>query len=217
MSTHQGEEKSVAKVHKMLAQHVPNVLTVLVPRHPDRREEITQILQKQGLNVVSRSSQEKITPETDVFLGDSIGEMGLYLSLSEVAFMGKSLKSQGGQNPIEPVMTNTAILSGRYVQNFRDTYQALLKNGGARLVRDEAMLAGHVLHLLRNRKDLEAMQRAAQYTVTQMTGALDRSIEALDPYIMPLRVKAGLDRRRQREEEMRQSLSTDPASSDSGS
>jgi len=62
------------------------------------------------------------------------------------------------------------------------------------LVRDEAMLAGHILHLLRNRKDLEEMKMAASETVSSMTGALDRSIEALDPYLMPLRVKAGLTR-----------------------
>ncbi len=204
VSTHQGEESSVAQVHKMLAQHVPDILTILVPRHPDRNQEVLGVLQNQDLSVASRSSGEAIDANTDVFLGDSIGEMGLYLSLSDIAFMGKSLKSQGGQNPIEPVMTNTAILSGRFVQNFRETYQALLENGGARLVRDEAMLAGHVLHLLRNQKDLEAMQGAAQYTVKQMTGALERSIEALDPYIMPLRVKVGLDRRRQRDEAAQQ-------------
>ena len=120
--------------------------------------------------------------------------MGLYLNLSEIAFMGKSLKAEGGQNPVEPAMTGAAILSGRYVQNFREIYQALVESGGVRLVRDEAMLAGHVLHLLRNRRDLDAMKKAADQTVSSMTGALERSIEALDPYIMPLRVKAGLTR-----------------------
>ncbi|MEP4293757.1 MAG: 3-deoxy-D-manno-octulosonic acid transferase, partial [Rhizobiaceae bacterium] len=178
--------------------------------------DIQRSLQKRKLKVVTRSSGEKITPETDVFLGDSIGEMGLYLSLSDIAFMGKSLKSQGGQNPIEPVMTNTAILSGRYVQNFRDTYQALLKNGGARLVKDEKMLAEQVHRLLSNRQDLEAMQQAAQYTVKQMTGALDRSIQSLDAYIMPLRVKAGLDRR-QRDAEARLAQKAAAAAADSSS
>jgi len=196
VSTHHGEEASVAQVHKLLAAHVPEILTILVPRHPDRSREVQSALEAQGLKVVNRSSEKPVESNTNVFLGDTIGEMGLYLALSEIAFMGKSLKSQGGQNPIEPVMTNTAILSGRYVQNFRDTYQALLESGGARLVRDENMLAGHVLHLLRNRNDLEAMQVAARQTVERMAGALDRSIEALDPYIMPLRVKAGLDRRK---------------------
>jgi len=216
VSTHNGEEASMAKVHKMLAQHVPDILTILVPRHPDRTDDILRVLQKRGLEVAPRSFGAQITAETDVYLGDTIGEMGLYLALSDVAFMGKSLKSQGGQNPIEPVMTNTAILSGRYVQNFRETYQALLENGGARLVRDETMLAGHVLHLLRNRKDLEAMQSAARHTVNLMTGALDRSIEALDPYIMPLRVKVSLDRRRQREDDVLQGQSGGETSSKKG-
>ena len=199
VSTHQGEEGSVAQVHKMLAEHEPDILTILVPRHADRNEAVASELESQGVNFASRSAGEEITPQTGIYLGDTIGEMGLYLGLSNIAFMGKSLKSEGGQNPIEPVMTGAAILSGRYVQNFREIYQALLENGGARLVRDENMLAGHVLHLLRNHKDLEAMQSAAQVTVSQMTGALDRSIDALDPYVMPLRVKVGLDRRRQRE------------------
>ena len=93
------------------------------------------------------------------------------------------------------ITNRAAILSGRYVQNFRDTYQSLLEAGGARLVRDEQMLAGHVLHLLRNRNDLEAMQSAARDAVAGMTGALERTTATLDPYIMPLRVQAGLLRR----------------------
>ena len=219
VSTHQGEEGSVAQVHKMLAEHEPNILTILVPRHPDRSDDIAAELETHGLTVARRSKGDAVTQETGIYLGDTIGEMGLYLGLSDIAFMGKSLKSQGGQNPIEPVMTNTAILSGRYVQNFRDTYQALLEAGGARLVRDESMLAGHVLHLLRNPKDLQAMQGAARYTVDKMTGALERSIQSLDPYIMPLRVKAGLDRRRQRNaaaSAMTPTASGDAASNNNG-
>jgi 3-deoxy-D-manno-octulosonic-acid transferase len=195
VSTHQGEEASVARVHQMLARHVPDILTILVPRHPNRNAEVMDVLEDQGLMVVTRSSGQSIVDQAQVFLGDTIGEMGLYLGLTDIAFMGKSLKSEGGQNPIEPVMTNTAILSGRFVQNFRETYQALLDNGGARLVKDENMLAGHVLHLLRNRKDLETMQQGAMQAVQQMTGALERSIEVLDPYVMPLRVKVELNKR----------------------
>ena len=199
ISTHKGEEESVAAVHNMIKKQIPDLLTILVPRHPERGEEIALQLAKSSVKVASRSLDEKITAETDIYLGDTIGEMGLYLGLTDIVFMGKSLKSEGGQNPIEPVMTRSAILSGRFVQNFRDTYQALLENGGARLVADEKMLADHVLHLLRNPKDLVAMQNAALQTVKEMAGALDRSIQELDPYIMPLRVKAGLDRRNERE------------------
>lgn len=194
LSTHKGEEAAVAQVHSMLKVHLPDILTVLVPRHPNRCGEIAAELSSGGLKVVGRDSGHPIKSDTDVFLGDTIGEMGLYLRLSEVAFMGKSLKSEGGQNPIEPAVTGCAVLSGRFVQNFRDTYQALLDSGGARLVRDEQMLASHVLHLLRNRNDLQTMKDAAAQTVSEMTGALERSIAVLDPYIMPLRVTVGLSR-----------------------
>ena len=195
VSTHAGEERSVAMVHRMVAAHVPDLLTIIVPRHPDRASDVVREMNDQGLNVVQRSTGETISEHTDVYLGDTIGEMGLYLRLSEIAFMGKSLGSEGGQNPIEPAMIGAAILSGKYVQNFRETYQNLLETGGARLVKDEQMLAGHVLHLLRNRNDLETMQQAARDTVAGMTGALERTTATLDPYIMPLRVQAGLARR----------------------
>lgn len=195
VSTHSGEEKSMGEVHKMVSSHEPNLLTIIVPRHPDRTDAILAELQGQGLNVVTRSSGTAISSHTDIFLGDTIGEMGFYLRLSQIAFMGKSLGSEGGQNPIEPVMTGAAILSGRFVQNFRETYQQLLDAGGARLVRDEAMLASHILHLLRNPADLAIMQKAASETVSKMTGALKRTSETLDAYIVPLRVRAGLDRR----------------------
>ncbi|MDD9909441.1 MAG: lipid IV(A) 3-deoxy-D-manno-octulosonic acid transferase [Ahrensia sp.] len=194
VSTHAGEEEAVAQVHEMLKAHEPDLLTILVPRHPDRSDEISDMLTRRGLKVITRSSREPIEPQTDIFLGNTIGEMGIYLRLSQIAFMGKSLRAEGGQNPVEPAMTRSAVLSGRYVQNFRDIYQALIESGGARLVQDEAMLAGHVLHLLRNKVDRDAMIDAAHETVSAMTGALDRSIETLDPYIMPLRVNAGLSR-----------------------
>lgn len=192
VSTHRGEEAMMGKVHRMVAAHEPDLLTIIVPRHPDRGREVFEELQGQGLNVVTRSSGEAISAHTDVFLGDTIGEMGLYLNLSEIAFMGKSLAAEGGQNPIEPAMTGAAILSGRYVQNFRDTYQKLLDAGGARLVGDDNMLASHILHLLRNDKDRQALQAAARKTVDGMTGALERTSLSLDAYIMPLRVQVGL-------------------------
>ena len=76
--------------------------------------------------------------------------MGLYLRLTEIAFVGRSLTSEGGQNPLEPAMLDTAVLAGRNVQNFREAYQRLIDSGGAKLVRDRDMLAGAVNFLLTN-------------------------------------------------------------------
>lgn len=194
VSTHAGEEEAVATVHRMVASRRPDLLTVLVPRHPDRADEVRGELKRHGLKVVTRSSRKPITAQTQVFLGDTIGEMGLYLRLGEIAFMGKSLKAEGGQNPIEPTMTGAAILSGRYVQNFRTVYQQLLDAGGARLVSDEPMLAAMIVHLLDNPAETNAMREAAKGVVATMTGALEKTITRLDPHILPLRVQAGLER-----------------------
>ena len=87
-----------------------------------------------GLKVVRRSTGERVRSDTDILLGDTIGEMGLYLRLTEIAFVGRSLTAEGGQNPLEPAMLDTAVLAGRNVQNFREAYQRLIDSGGAKLV-----------------------------------------------------------------------------------
>ena len=102
--------------------------------------------------MVARSTGERIRSDTDILLGDTIGEMGLYLRLTEIAFVGRSLTAEGGQNPLEPAMLETAVLAGRNVQNFREAYQRLIDSGGAKLVRDRDMLAGAVNFLLHQRR-----------------------------------------------------------------
>ena len=145
-----------------------------------------------GLNVVRRSRGHVITSETEIYLGDTIGEMGLYLQLAGIAFVGRSMKADGGQNPLEPAMLDCAILSGRNVQNFRDSYRTLLKNGGARLVNDGEMLAKSVEFLLANKRAADKMRKAARKTVDELSGALPRTVRALEPYIKPLTVEAEL-------------------------
>lgn len=193
VSTHEGEEESVGKIHLALKKKIPNLLTIIVPRHPDRAPGIVAMLKENGLNVAQRSQAQLLDSESDVYMGDTIGEMGLYLRLAQVAFVGKSLKSDGGQNPLEPAMTGTAIISGKHVKNFRDSYKNLLKAGGVRLIADENMLAANVEYLLRNPKEREKMQKAAFETIDEMRGALDKTNRALDSYLFPLTVKRDLE------------------------
>ena len=192
-STHSGEEEIVAAVHKRLKATMPNVLTVLVPRHPDRSDDITQALEAQGLKVARRSSYHQLDQDVDIYLGDTIGEMGLYLRLGCVAFVGRSITNKGGQNPLEPAQTGTAILSGQHVHNFREVYSNLLKAGGARLVRDEINLAENVEYLLKNPAERGKMITAAAQTVEDMSGALERTIETLETYIFPLTLKRDIE------------------------
>jgi len=194
ISTFEGEENAAGIVHRALKERT-GLLTIIVPRHPERCDAIEAMLNSKGLTVARRTRNDPITPETDIFLGDTIGEMGLYLRLTEVAFVGRSLFAEGGQNPLEPAMLGCAILSGGNVQNFRDTYQMLAKNGSAKIIRDVEMLAKGVNYLLVNDEVRRKMIDAGLETVHEMRGALSATIRGLEPYINPLTVKARLQPR----------------------
>ncbi|ANK71539.1 MULTISPECIES: lipid IV(A) 3-deoxy-D-manno-octulosonic acid transferase [Ensifer] len=192
ISTFDGEEAAAGVVHRALKERT-GLLTIIVPRHPDRSDAIEAALTAKGLKVARRTRRDALTPDVDIFLGDTIGEMGLYLRLTEVAFVGRSLFAEGGQNPLEPAMLGCAILSGGNVQNFRETYQTLAKNGSAKIVRDVEMLAKGVNYLLANDDMRRSMIDAGLETVQEMRGALSATMKGLEPYINPLIVKARLN------------------------
>ena len=191
ISTFEGEEAAAGNVHRVLKERT-GLLTIIVPRHPERCDAIDDMLTARGLKVARRTRGDPLTPETDVFLGDTIGEMGLYLRMTEIAFVGRSLFAEGGQNPLEPAMLGCAVLSGGNVQNFREAYQQLARNGSAKMVRDVEMLAKGVHYLLVNDEMRRQMIEAGQETVQEMRGALRATIKGLEPYINPLTVKARL-------------------------
>ena len=192
ISTFEGEEAAAGNVHRVLKERTPGLLTIIVPRHPERCDAVDDMLTARGLKVARRTRGDALTAETDVFLGDTIGEMGLYLRMTEIAFVGRSLFAEGGQNPLEPAMLGCAILSGGNVQNFREAYQQLARNGSAKMVRDTEMLAKGVHYLLANDEMRKQMIEAGQETVQEMRGALKATIKGLEPYINPLTVKARL-------------------------
>ena len=135
VSTHDGEEAVAGEVHALLKPRHPGLLTIIVPRHPERADAIVRALAAAGPEGRAAQPRRDVKSDTDILLGDTIGEMGLYLRLTEIAFVGRSLTAEGGQNPIEPAMLNTAVLAGLNVQNFREAYQRLIDSGGAKLVR----------------------------------------------------------------------------------
>ena len=193
VSTHDGEEAAAIEVHRLLRKRHPDLLTIIVPRHPERADAIAAACAGAGLSVARRSAGDTVSPRTDIFLGDTIGEMGLYLRLTEIAFVGRSLTGKGGQNPLEPAMLDTAVLSGRNVQNFREAYQKLAAGGAARFVKDKEVLAGAVNYLLVNEAERRRMIEAGRHTIEGMRGALSRTLQALEPFVNPLIVQARLD------------------------
>lgn len=198
ISTHNGEEIIAAHVHVALKSRMPELLTIIVPRHPDRAAQILEMLDGKGLVTARRSLGEPITPQTDIYLCDTIGDMGVMLRLADIAFVGNSMTGAGGQNPLEPAMLGAAVLSGRNVQNFRDAYRRLLNDGGAKLVDDPKALARAVAQLLAEPERKAAMIEAARLSVSTMQGSLERTRALLDPYVRPLLVKAQIEAEKSR-------------------
>lgn len=194
ISTHDGEEEIAGQVHQMVETRHPGLLTIIVPRHPDRAPAIINGLLAQGLKVARRSRNERIENTTQVYVADTIGEMGLFLRVTEIAFVGRSLTANGGQNPLEPAALGTAVLAGQNVQNFRDSYKKLIADGNARIVKDKDNLAGAVSYLLANPAVRAKMVNAGLMSVKELQGSLDKTLSILEPFIQPLIVKMRLER-----------------------
>ena len=194
ISTHAGEEAVAARIHAALKPRRPRMLTVIVPRHPERGDEVAVELERMGLHVARRSLGQEPTRETDIFLGDTIGEMGLYLRLARTAFVGRSLSdsAEGGQNPIEPAMLGCSVLHGPNIGNFREVYAALDAGGGAREVADEAALKQAVMAALLDPEGAIEAGRKASDTVGGMRGPLRATLRVLAPFIEPLAVRASM-------------------------
>jgi 3-deoxy-D-manno-octulosonic-acid transferase len=131
-STHRGEEKIVIDCHHYLRKKFSNLLTIIVPRHPIRAEEIKILFKDSSFS--QHSKNQKIEDETEFYLVDSFGELGIFYSLVDFAFIGGSLEKIGGHNPFEAIRLDCGIISGREVFNFKEIYQKLAENNACFLV-----------------------------------------------------------------------------------
>ncbi|MEL6585927.1 MAG: 3-deoxy-D-manno-octulosonic acid transferase [Pseudomonadota bacterium] len=135
-STHEGEEAGAAEAHAQARRSWQKLVLVLAPRHPERADEIVSNLRLEGWRVAQRSKAEALTSDVDVYVADSVGEMGLWYRLCSVSFVGGSLVPVGGHNPFEPAALGSAILHGPEVTNFADIYARLTEAHAAREVKD---------------------------------------------------------------------------------
>jgi len=190
-STHPGEEEILVETHKTLAGFFPKLLTVIVPRHADRGEAIARMIAASGLHAALRSREELPTASTDIYVADTMGEMGLFYRLAPIVFMGGSLVAHGGQNPIEAVKLGASVVHGPHVFNFTDVYQALDAAGGARKADTQEALVKQLGQLLADPKVREAQLAASERVVEQLGGALERTLTALEPYLLQLRIEMG--------------------------
>ena len=127
-STHNTEELIVAKTHKKLKKKIKNLLTIIIPRHINRKEEIINSLKFLDLNIYFHSSKKKIKDNIDIYFVDTYGETQKFFKISKAVFLGGSLIKHGGQNPLEAARLGCKILHGKYINNFLEIYTELRKN-----------------------------------------------------------------------------------------
>ena len=188
-STHKNEEKIACDIHIKLKERFPDILTIIVPRHPDRRDEIKETCSAFNLNITFRGSG-KISPtkNQDVYVADTLGELGLFYSLSSITCIGRSFSDDGGggHNPIEAAQLGCAVLHGPNVQNLQDIFDEMGSENAAVCVKTPEDLCNTLIDLLGNEDKLQGLQNAGQ----QYSNAKSNVIERVMDEIMPVFDKA---------------------------
>jgi 3-deoxy-D-manno-octulosonic-acid transferase len=183
-STHPGEDEQVIAAHLGLKAHLPKLLTIIAPRHPQRGADIDALAQANGIATAQRSQGGMPERDVELYIADTVNELGLFYRLSQVAFIGGSLTPVGGHNPIEPAKLGCALLHGPYVHNATDVFAAFDRGGGAREVADTQALAGAVHRWLSDPAAARQAARAAAQTSHQLGGALNRTMQTIEPLLM---------------------------------
>jgi 3-deoxy-D-manno-octulosonic-acid transferase len=182
-STHAGEEEQIIAASRALAPAHPDLLTILVPRHPARGEEVARQLETAGERALRRSLGASPEPDAAFYIADTLGELGLFYGLATLALVGGSLIEHGGHNPIEPVRCGCPVVSGPHVANFRDIYADLVAAGGTELIPPGPGLAKAIGRWLADAKARDHLREAAMAALRRHEGALDRTVAILRPLL----------------------------------
>ena len=183
-STHEGEEKMILNAHQELIKKYPDLLLILVPRHPERFNQVEELIQKSGLSYRKRSQFEPLEQTTQVLLGDTMGEMMVLYGLAEIAFVGGSLVKHGGHNPLEPIAFELPVISGVNTYNFPEIFAKLRSvHGVVEVESSEEALAQTVAFLLENTSARERIARYGFEVLKENQGALARHLHLLAPYL----------------------------------
>jgi 3-deoxy-D-manno-octulosonic-acid transferase len=179
-STHEGEENILLNVHRQIQRKIPNALLILVPRHPERFNQIFQLCEQREFKTSRRSLSQKISEKTDIYLGDTMGELLMLYAAADVAFVGGSLICRGGHNLLEPAAVGKPILTGQFMFNFSEITKRLLEIKAAEQIFNEQQLVERLLFLLENPKSREEMGEKGKAFVEQNRGALERVLHLIE-------------------------------------
>lgn len=183
-SSHPGEDEIAAAVHQALVARVPDLLTLVAPRHPHRGDAIVGMLRGRGLTVARRSVGEMPEEDVSVYVADTVGEMGIFFRLAPVVCVGGSLVPHGGQNPIEPAQLGCAVLYGPHMENFSAVVAELEAAGAALPVADGPALAGAAGHLLTDPAARDRLGQAAARMTARKRAVADKALDRLVPLLV---------------------------------
>jgi 3-deoxy-D-manno-octulosonic-acid transferase len=184
-STHEGEETIILDAHRRLLQQFPDLLLILVPRHPERFKDACDLTQKRGFSFTLRSSGEIPSSATQVVIGDTMGELMMLYGIADIAFVGGSLVERGGHNPLEPAAHAIPVLMGPHIWNFKDICAKLQQAEGLITVTDVVSLEKEVANLLQDDDYRRYYGRHAVEVLHQNQGALQRLLQLLEPHLPP--------------------------------
>ena len=183
-STHEGEEEIILQTHRQLLKKYPNLLLLLVPRHPERFNPVAELIEKEKFQFIRRSTGKSPTEETQVILGDTMGEMMLLYGISDIAFVGGSLVKHGGHNPLEPLAFKIPVISGKHTFNFPEVFRMLVEVQGVLEVNSSADALERAVEALLNSEEARKRLGNAGYEVlVENQGALQRLLDLLKPYL----------------------------------
>lgn len=182
-STHRGEDEIILDAFRMTRQHFPNLLLVLVPRHPERFDEVAELCLQLGFQVVRRSSGLAPRPEVNVLLGDTMGELPVFFGACDIAFVGGSLVPVGGHNLIEPAAWGVPVLSGPHLFNFSEASSLLKTADALEVCANAGEVSGAVVKMLENPDRRQRMGAAGRKVAEANRGAMDQLIAIIDRHI----------------------------------
>jgi 3-deoxy-D-manno-octulosonic-acid transferase len=191
-STHEGEEELAVAAHLRLRRRLPELCTIIAPRHPTRGAEIAALVARHGLKVARRSQGAPLASDVAVYVADTLGELGVFYRLAGLAFIGGSTTTLGGHNPLEAALLDCAILHGPDMANTAAVAEALRAAGGAEIVTDAGALAAALERLLTDPELHQRRVAAAATVAARQRNVLDAVLERLGPWLDRIETDAAL-------------------------
>jgi 3-deoxy-D-manno-octulosonic-acid transferase len=182
-STHPGEEMLVAEADRIIRKRYPNLLTIIVPRHPSRGASIQKDIAAGGFNVSRRAASDSIAAGDEIHVADTLGELGLFYRVAGITFIGGTMDSHGGHNPLEAAQLDCAILHGPDMANFATVSAQLAAAKATKTITDPISLAREVLGLLDHRDKRAAAANAAARVAESNATVVDHVLEELQPFL----------------------------------